>query len=35
MEQLWDTKLYPLLKDYFRGEHKAAEKLEILGKGIL
>ncbi|MDO4625340.1 MAG: AAA family ATPase [Enterococcus hirae] len=32
MEQLWDTKLYPLLKDYFRGEHKAAEKLEILGK---
>lgn len=32
MEQLWDTKLYPLLKDYFRGEHKATEKLEILGK---
>ncbi len=32
MEQLWDTKLYPLLKDYFRGEHKAKEKLEILEK---
>ncbi|WP_375319697.1 McrB family protein [Enterococcus faecium] len=32
MDQLWDTKLYPLLKDYFRGEHKATEKLEILGK---
>ncbi|HHD7699169.1 TPA: McrB family protein [Enterococcus faecium] len=32
MEQLWDTKLYPLLKDYFHGEHKAKEKLEILEK---
>ncbi len=32
MEQLWDTKLYPLLKDYFRGEHKAKEKLGILEK---
>lgn len=34
MEQLWDTKLYPLLKDYFRGEHKATEKLEIRFVGI-
>ncbi|EMF0202287.1 AAA family ATPase [Enterococcus hirae] len=30
MEELWNTKLYPLLKDYFRGEHQAAEKLVMI-----
>ncbi|MEG0416024.1 MAG: AAA family ATPase [Erysipelothrix sp.] len=27
VEFLWNTKLQPLLKDYFRGEHKSSEKL--------
>jgi 5-methylcytosine-specific restriction endonuclease McrBC GTP-binding regulatory subunit McrB len=27
---LWDTKLYPLLNDYFRGERQANEKLSKL-----
>ncbi|EMF0287475.1 AAA family ATPase [Enterococcus hirae] len=30
MKELWNTKLYPLLKDYFRGEHQAAEKLVMI-----
>ena len=29
---LWERKLYPLLKDYFRGEHKASDKLESIKK---
>lgn len=29
---LWSTKLYPLLKDYFRGERRASEKLENIKK---
>lgn len=29
---LWDNKLYPLLKDYFRGEHKAGDKLTEIKK---
>lgn len=29
---LWQTKIQPLLKDYFRGEHKASDKLEELKK---
>ena len=29
---LWDTKLFPLLKDYFRGEHKASEKVNEIKK---
>lgn len=29
---LWDTKLFPLLKDYFRGEHKASEKIDKIKK---
>lgn len=29
---LWDSKIYPLLKDYFRGEHQAKEKLDSLKK---
>ncbi|MBJ8326207.1 AAA family ATPase [Streptococcus sp. CSL7591-lung] len=32
MAPLWHTKLYPLLKDYFRGEHKASDKLEKIKK---
>lgn len=31
-ESLWNTKLKPLLKDYFRGEHKSDEKLAKLEK---
>lgn len=30
IEPLWNTKLKPLLKDYFRGEHKSIEKLRKL-----
>lgn len=29
---LWNNKLYPLLKDYFRGEHKANNKLSEIKK---
>jgi len=28
--ELWNSKLKPLLKDYFRGERNAAKKLEVL-----
>ncbi len=31
-EVLWQSKLAPLLKDYFRGEYKATEKLANLSK---
>lgn len=27
---LWDNKIYPLLKDYFRGENKATDKLKAI-----
>lgn len=30
VNELWDNKLYPLLKDYFRGERLVQDKLEIL-----
>jgi hypothetical protein len=30
IEPLWNTKLKPLLKDYFRGEHNSFEKLKKL-----
>lgn len=29
---LWNNKLFPLLNDYFRGEHKAADKLLAIKK---
>jgi DNA polymerase III delta prime subunit len=32
LEPLWNTKLKPLLRDYFRGEHKSDEKLAKLEK---
>ncbi|WP_278505510.1 McrB family protein [Ligilactobacillus animalis] len=32
LEHLWETKLCPLLNDYFRGDHKASEKLAFLGR---
>lgn len=30
VDELWQNKLKPLLKDYFRGERNAEHKLEIL-----
>ena len=32
IEDLWQTKLYPLLKDYYRGDYKASDKIESLTK---
>jgi hypothetical protein len=29
---LWNNKLYPLLKDYFRGEREAKSKLDKISK---
>ena len=29
---LWNNKLFPLLNDYFRGEHKATDKLLAIKK---